>query len=101
MLNKKLRRSDFVIWYGEIYHCTLLTTNKTYYELALEPCDFGFDVALYERTDITGLKLVTKRVCTEVIDLYENDPFHTKERNLETWGKAIKIAQQCIDTYLV
>lgn len=99
MVQKKLKQSDFVIWYGENYHCTLMTVDNEKYELAFEPCDFGFDVALYRR-DVTILRLVASKKCTEVINDYENDPYHQKPRSKDTWEKALRIGQQIITTFV-
>lgn len=82
---------------GNIYYFHRFTKENTNYEICLEPCNYGFDVALYKRASMDSSKttLIGKRICTAEKG-YGTDPLHQKDRREETWAKALGICQEVL-----
>lgn len=93
MKKSNLEKSKFNNFIGSIYHFYRFTKNGQDYELCLEPCDYGFDIAIYERYGQKPYQLVMKKTCLSEAG-YQNDPFHKTDRRPETWNHALQIAEE-------
>lgn len=95
---QKLKQKDFKIMTGDVNYFQRIFGIHNEYEIALEPCDRGFDVSLYRKVNF-DMKRVGMKECTD-LDGYTADPFHTKERAAEAWEKALQKANEMIDVRL-
>lgn len=69
------------------------------YEVALEPCTHGFDVALYRRhPKFDAPRTVTPKKCT-CLDGYSEDTMKTKPRGTDAWTIALEKAQKIVDRF--
>lgn len=99
-LQRKITKKDFKKFVGDIHYFYYFEYNNLGYEVTLEPCLNGFDVALYNR-DIRARRyeLVTEKFCTNL----RGYKFEIKdyERDDKTWDLAIKMANKIVDEYII
>lgn len=98
---QKITIDDFQIITDEqdnYYYSYQFTSNDVKYELCLECCFSGFDVALYKvAVKDLDYELVAQKVCTEHKG-YLN--FLNLDRRISTKEKAVRIANQLIKQYV-
>jgi hypothetical protein len=87
----KLNRDDFSCFYSNISYFLRIYFPDHNYEISLEPCDFGFDVAVYDHQFFDETTLIGKKICTKLPG-YTGDHFHEKERRDDAWEAALKIS---------
>ena len=86
---------------GMYYYSYHFVSNNIRYEICLECCFSGFDVALYKSAnkDIDNI-LMTKKICTNY-DGYLNLSVSFVERDQKTKLRAVSIANEMIKNTLV
>lgn len=94
-----LSKKNFKSFVGNIYFFYRFTEDQTDYELCLEPCVNGFNVALYKQhADGHRPQSVMSKVCT-LTEGYSEDRFGQLERDDTTWVKALNIGAFLIEYY--
>jgi hypothetical protein len=76
---------------GDVTYFKRIMGKDKRYEVSLEPCLNGFDVALYRIDERNIRNLEGKKYCTEM-EGYGEDYFGSLKRDFATWSKALKIA---------
>lgn len=97
----KFKREHFIRIQMDLYHY-YYSFGVPGFELCLEPCAEGFDVAIY--TDNDGIPQFEKsslepKRCTETGDYTQIDDLFG-DRKDEDWNKALEIADELLEKYI-